>query len=43
LGVSDRTDDSSELMSRLGGGLYFSAFVLVVTVVGLIRTNRADA
>lgn len=42
LGISDRGDDT-ELMSRLAGGVYFYAFVVVVTVLGLIRTNRADA
>lgn len=43
LGISDRGEDDAELMSRLGGGLYFSAFVVIITVLGLIRTNRSDA
>jgi hypothetical protein len=43
LGISDRGEDDSELMSRIGGGLYFYAFVVVVTILGVIRTNRSDA
>ena len=43
LGISDRGQDDSELMSRLGGGLYFYAFVIGITILGLIRTNRSDA
>ena len=30
-------------MSRVDAGLYFYAFVLAITILGLIRTQRSDA
>jgi ABC-2 type transport system permease protein len=43
LPFADRGDDDAELMSRLGAGLYFYAFVVGITIIGLIRTQRSDA
>jgi len=43
LPFADRGDDPGELMSRVNAGLYFYAFVLAITVFGLIRTQRSDA
>jgi ABC-2 type transport system permease protein len=43
LPFADRGEDDAELMSRLGAGLYFYAFVVGITILGLIRTQRSDA
>jgi ABC-2 type transport system permease protein len=43
LAIADRGDDDAELMSRLGAGLYFFAWVIAIAVLGLIRTERSDA
>ena len=40
--IADRGDDP-QLMSRLGAGLYFYAWVVVIAVLGIIRTQRSDA
>ena len=42
MGFVDRTGDD-EVMSRLGGGIYFFAWIAAITIFGLIRTERADA
>lgn len=42
LGFLDR-DGGDDLMSRLGAGLFFFAVVIGLTLVGLARTQRADA
>jgi ABC-2 type transport system permease protein len=43
IAIADRGDDGAELMSRLGAGLYFFAWVIAIAVLGLIRTQRSDA
>jgi hypothetical protein len=30
-------------MARANGGVYFFAWAIGITILGLIRTNRADA
>ena len=36
----DRPDDS---FGRVGGGLYFFAWVLVILVLGIVTARRRDA
>ena len=44
IAIADRGDDDPELMSRLGAaGLYFFAWVIVLAILGIIRTERSDA
>ena len=43
LPFADRGDDPAELMSRVNAGLYFYAFILAITICGLIRTQKSDA
>jgi hypothetical protein len=43
LAIADRGEDGGELMSRLGAGLYFFAWVIAIAVLGVIRTERSDA
>ena len=43
LPFADRGDDPAELMSRVNAGLYFYAFILAITICGLIRTEKSDA
>jgi ABC-2 type transport system permease protein len=43
LGIADRGDDTDELMSRLGAGIYFYVVVAAVAILGVLRTQRADA
>jgi ABC-2 type transport system permease protein len=42
IGIADRGDDP-DLMSRVGAGLYFFAWVIVLTILGVVRTERSDA
>lgn len=42
LGFIDRTE-GDDLMSRANAGVYFFAWALGITVLGVIRTNRSDA
>ena len=42
IAIADRGDDP-ELMSRLGAGVYFFAWVIVIAILGVIRTERSDA
>jgi hypothetical protein len=43
IAIADRGEDDAELMSRLGAGLYFFAWVIAIAVLGVIRTERSDA
>jgi ABC-2 type transport system permease protein len=43
LPLADRGDDAAELMSRVNAGLYFYAFVVAITILGVTRTQRSDA
>ncbi len=42
IAIADRGDDP-ELMSRVGAGVYFFAWVIVLAILGVIRTERSDA
>jgi ABC-2 type transport system permease protein len=42
IAIADRGDDP-QLMSRVGAGLYFFAWVIVIAILGIIRTQRSDA
>ena len=43
LGFIDRSTEDGELMARFNGGVYFFAWAIGITILGLIRTNRSDA
>ena len=43
LPLADRGDDAAELMTRVNAGLYFYAFVVAITILGVIRTQHSDA
>jgi ABC-2 type transport system permease protein len=42
MAFADRGDDP-DLMSRAGAGVYFFAWVIGLTILGVIRTERSDA
>jgi len=42
MGFVDRGDDT-DVMSRFNGGAYFFTWVILITIFGLIRTERSDA
>jgi hypothetical protein len=41
MGFTDR--GSGDTMTRLNAGLYFFAWVIAVTAIGLFRTEKSDA
>jgi ABC-2 type transport system permease protein len=43
IGIADRGEDDAELMSRVGAGVYFFAWVIVLAILGIVRTERSDA
>jgi ABC-2 type transport system permease protein len=43
IAIADRGEDGAEVMSRVGAGLYFFAWVIAIVVLGMIRTERSDA
>jgi ABC-2 type transport system permease protein len=42
LAISDRGDDPA-VMTRVGAAMYFFAWVIALTILGVIRTERSDA
>jgi ABC-2 type transport system permease protein len=43
LAIADRGEDGADLMTRTNAALYFFAWVIVIAVLGVIRTERSDA
>ncbi len=43
IAIADRGDDGAQLMSRGAAGVYFFAWVIGLTILGIVRTERSDA
>ncbi|HET9666197.1 MAG TPA: hypothetical protein VFP09_05560 [Desertimonas sp.] len=43
IGIADRGADDPDILSRTGATMYFFAWVIVLAILGIIRTQRSDA
>ena len=43
IAIADRGADDPDIMSRTGAAMYFFAWVIVLAILGIIRTERSDA
>lgn len=43
IGIADRGADDPDILSRTGATMYFFAWVIVLGILGIIRTQRSDA